>query len=307
MDSSTGCLTLTLNHYVGVKFRPMPLNHYVGVKFRPTDQQLLHYLHCKTYGLPYFQGSVFDFDLYGGTEPWEILKLFEGIDGEDLYFFTKLKRSITNSGRLSAHINRKIGLANATWSGENSPTPIFANDAEEQIIGYCKRFRYENEQLQEHHGEWIMHEYSLHPNYLTCEGADPSYVLCRMRKNERVKRKLERPELQQPRKKRITAPKISCNERSKTEANERAEFVRTEQRVMTPEMIYNAPVVPDMSTNQDVNVVAHMPDMTTNQDNIDQLDMPLMLTNESTSFSIGGVPYVSLDDEFLVYLNSILT
>jgi len=128
MDSSTGCLTL-------------PLNHYVGVKFRPTDQQLLHYLHCKTYGLPYFQGSVFDFDLYGGTEPWEIWKLFEGIDGEDLYFFTKLKRSITNSGRLSAHINRKIGLANATWSGENSPTPIFANDAEEQIIGYCKRFR----------------------------------------------------------------------------------------------------------------------------------------------------------------------
>ncbi|KAA0053645.1 NAC transcription factor 56-like [Cucumis melo var. makuwa] len=204
MDSSGGSLTL-------------PLNHYVGIKFMPTNQQLLHYLRCKIYGQPYFQGAIFDFDLYGGIEPWEIWRSFEGIDGEDLYFFTKFKRSTTNSEHLSTHINHKIGFTNGTWSSKNSATPIYANeDDHEQIIGYRKRFRYENDQLQEHHGEWIMHEYSLHQDHLKCQGVYPNYVLCQIRKNKRTKRKLEiGREVKQPNKKGISAPKISGSERPK--------------------------------------------------------------------------------------------
>ncbi|XP_022963780.1 NAC transcription factor 25-like [Cucurbita moschata] len=134
----------------------------VGVRFRPTDQQLLQYLLWKIHDQPYFKRAVLDCDLYGDMEPWEIWLRFGGTDGENLYFFTKLKRSTNNSGRLSVHINRKVGLTNGTWSGENSANPIFAAKTDKTIIGYCKRFRYENAQLPEHHGEWIMHEYSLH-------------------------------------------------------------------------------------------------------------------------------------------------
>uniref|UniRef100_A0A0A0LFJ5 NAC domain-containing protein n=1 Tax=Cucumis sativus TaxID=3659 RepID=A0A0A0LFJ5_CUCSA len=259
MDSSSGSL-------------PLPLNHYVGVKFRPTDQQLLHYLHCKIYGQPYFQGAVFDFDLYGGVEPWEIWQSFGGIDGEDLYFFTKLKRSTTNSGNLSTHINRKIGLVNGTWSGENSASPIYVNEDDQQIIGYRKRFRYENESSEEHHGEWIMHEYNLHPNYL-CEGVDPNYVLCRIRRNERARRKLEiQGELKQPNKKRIKAPKISRNERPKAKTRERCDELQPidDQRAITCETIYNSDIRHDMKTHQDISVVDYLPNMTTNQDNINE-------------------------------------
>ncbi|XP_023511534.1 NAC domain-containing protein 72-like [Cucurbita pepo subsp. pepo] len=176
----------------------------VGVRFRPTDPQLLQYLHWKIHGQPYFKRAVLDCDLYGEMEPWEIWLRFGGIDGEDLYFFTKLKRSTNNSGRLSAHINRKVGLANGTWSGENSASPIFATKTDKTIIGYCKRFRYENVQLPEHHGEWIMHEYSLHQDSIQ-QAVDSDYVLCRFKKNERLKRKLQKDlEEQQLSKRRMT-------------------------------------------------------------------------------------------------------
>ena len=117
---------------------PLP----VGVKFKPTDQQLLQYLNFKIHALPYFKGAVLDCDLYGEIEPWEIWLRFGGINGEYLYFFTKLKRLTNNSEHLWAHINRKIGLANGTWSGENSASPIFATKTDKQIIGYCKCFRF---------------------------------------------------------------------------------------------------------------------------------------------------------------------
>uniref|UniRef100_A0A1S3B941 NAC domain-containing protein n=1 Tax=Cucumis melo TaxID=3656 RepID=A0A1S3B941_CUCME len=267
MDSSSGYL-------------PLPFSHCVGVKFRPTDQQLLRYLCCKIYDQPYFQGAVFDFDLYGGIEPWEIWQSFKGIDGEDLYFFTKLKRSTTNSGNLSTHINRKIGSANGTWSGENSATPIYANeDDHEQIIGYRKRFRYENDQLQEHHGEWIMHEYSLHQDHLKCQGVDPNYVLCRIRKNERAKRKLKvQRELKQPNKKRIMAPD---------------QLQPINHGVITRETIYNSNIMHDMTTHQDTSVVDHVTNMTTNQDN----------TNASTSLGALCLTCTPTNDEWKDIIN----
>ncbi|XP_022967654.1 NAC transcription factor 25-like [Cucurbita maxima] len=184
----------------------------VGVRFRPTDPQLLRYLNFKIHGLPYFKGAVLDGDLYGEMEPWEIWLRFGGIAGEHLYFFTKLKRSTNNSGRLSAHINRKVGLANGTWSGENSGSPIFATKTDKQIIGYCKCFRYENIQLPQHHGEWFMHEYSLHQDSIH-QVVDSDYVLCRLSKHGRLKRKLPKNlELQQHSKKRITAPRSTIGQ-----------------------------------------------------------------------------------------------
>ncbi|XP_050942412.1 NAC domain-containing protein 2-like [Cucumis melo] len=291
MDSSSGYL-------------PLPLNQYVGVKFRPTDQQLLHYLYSKINGQPYFQGAIFDFDLYGGTEPWEIWQSFKGIDGEDLYFFTKLKRSTKNCGQLSAHISRKIGLANGTWSGENSATPIFANEDDEQIIGYRKRFRYENDQVEEHHGEWIMHEYRLHQSYLAYQDVDHNYVLCRIRKNERAKRKLEIRELQQPNKKRMTAPKIYPNKRLKTKAKESClvdQLQPIEPRLMIRQTIYNSNIMPDKTTCEDISVVDHVPNMTANQHNV---YTPLMATNiESNNLGTGLNLGDLNDDEWMNCIN----
>lgn len=115
----------------------------LGFEFLPTDQNLIeHYLFNKLYNLPYCRAAVFDYDLYGFDEPWQIWDHFGGVDGKDLYFFTKLKRSTNISGQLSAHISRKIGLDGGTWSGENSATPIFATLKDDHIIGYCKRLRY---------------------------------------------------------------------------------------------------------------------------------------------------------------------
>ena len=164
-------------------------------------------------------------------KPWEIWLRFGGVDNEHLDFFTKLKRLTNKSEHLWVHINRKIGLANGTWSGENLMKVIFAaktdktNNRLSQVLQvrsiilisifirifnllfvFLEHFRYENIQLPEHHSEWFMHEYSLHQDSIH-QVVDSDYVLCRLSKNERLERKLPKNlELQQHSKKRIMAP-----------------------------------------------------------------------------------------------------
>lgn len=90
------------------------------------------------------------------------------------------------------------------------------------------------------------------------QDVDPNNVLCRIR-NEKTKRKLEiHCELQQPNKKRITAP------RPNTKAKKRRCVDSLHPSLMTCETIYNPNV--KMSTHQDTGVVDHVFNMTVDQD-----------------------------------------
>ncbi|XP_038877574.1 NAC domain-containing protein 96-like [Benincasa hispida] len=258
----------------------------VGFRFNPTDQILMeHYLYNKIHSLLYSTLVVFYCDLYGDLEPWKIWNSYGGVDGQDLYFFTKLKRSINSSGQLSVHVNRKIGLAGGTGRGEKSTTPISGSNV--PIIGYCRRLRYENSQLLEHHGEWIMHEYSLHESVITCGYSDPKYVLCRIRKNEGPKRKALGICNIQPTKKRVLAPEIhdtrKINQRRPTrKANKILLEQLGEQSVVTPNMVCHMACDPKMTTNQIPHDVSYLA-LTTTEKGIGDMPQPEMTINQITS------------------------
>ncbi|XVE81321.1 hypothetical protein DITRI_Ditri15bG0054600 [Diplodiscus trichospermus] len=150
----------------------------VGIRFKPSDAMLIGYLYSKVTGTGgLHHGEIIkEFDLYGEKEPWEIWELFGGDNlqqGQDLYFFTQLKRKSQNGSR----INRSVG--NGTWMSEDSGKPITYSGL---TLGLKKRLRYENGMPQQV-GRWIMHEYSLDSNLVGNNGL--GYVLCRIRKNDR--------------------------------------------------------------------------------------------------------------------------
>ncbi|PQQ15901.1 NAC transcription factor 29-like [Prunus yedoensis var. nudiflora] len=169
------------------------VNLPVGFKFRPRDDQLLgYYLLNKVRGTSFMYEKVIpEMDLYGKIEPWDIWHEYGGHNlakGEDLYFFTKLKSMSDKDSRVA----RTIG--SGTWKGENSGTTVSDPKNEENDLGIWKRFHYENlKSVQD--GCWIMHEYSLHPSLVKPKpNSTNQFVLCRIRKNDKGKRKLRTAE-----------------------------------------------------------------------------------------------------------------
>ncbi|PQM34329.1 NAC transcription factor 29-like [Prunus yedoensis var. nudiflora] len=169
------------------------VNLPVGFKFRPRDDQLLgYYLLNKVRGTSFMYENVIpEMDLYGKTEPWDIWHEYGGHNlakGEDLYFFTKLKSLSDKDSRVA----RTIG--SGTWKGENSGTTVSDPKNEENDLGIWKRFHYENPKSVQD-GCWIMHEYSLHPSLVNPKpNSTNQFVLCRIRKNDKGKRKLRTAE-----------------------------------------------------------------------------------------------------------------
>ncbi|KDO57427.1 hypothetical protein CISIN_1g045647mg, partial [Citrus sinensis] len=176
---------------------PLPL----GCKFQPSDEQLvLFYLFNKISGTPapFLDDFVRTENLYGNKEPWQIWRQF-GVrdleDGEDLYFFTRLKKKSVNGSR----IDRRVGTG--TWQGEDAGKAVVSRNSRKKI-GSKKRFRYEKDQSP-HNCCWILHEYSLNPLQLPQNLQSSDLVLCRIRKNgepaaagqktPRKKRKLDEP------------------------------------------------------------------------------------------------------------------
>ncbi|XP_034214294.1 NAC domain-containing protein 71-like [Prunus dulcis] len=165
------------------------VNLPVGFKFRPRDDQLLgYYLLNKVRGTSFMYDNVIpEMDLYGKIEPWDIWHEYGGHNlakSEDLYFFTKLKSLSDKDSRVA----RTIG--SGTWKGENSGTTVSDPMNEENDLGIWKRFHYENPKSVQD-GCWIMHEYSLHPSLVKPKpNSTDQFVLCRIRKNDKGKRKL---------------------------------------------------------------------------------------------------------------------
>ncbi|KAL9427926.1 hypothetical protein AB3S75_030001 [Citrus x aurantiifolia] len=176
---------------------PLPL----GCKFQPSDELLVQfYLFNKISGIPipFVDDLVRTENLYGSKEPWQIWRQFGGPDledGEDLYFFTPLKKKSVNGSR----IDRRVGTG--TWQGEDAGKAVVSRKSKKKI-GSKKRFRYEKDKSP-HNGCWIMHEYSLNPSLLPQNLRSSDLVLCRIRKNgepaaggqknSRKRRKLDEP------------------------------------------------------------------------------------------------------------------
>ena len=155
----------------------------LGVTFRPTNDELVsYYLAHKVAGVSeqFYAGIVHDFDVFGEQEPWEIWQIFgdsifkDPVAGhEDLYFFTKLKKSYPK-GKSNY---RKVG--SGTWKGQNTGTQVRSDSDENVVTGSKKRFHYENGNRgeQENGVSWIMFQYSISP---TTHSSD--YVLCQIHK-----------------------------------------------------------------------------------------------------------------------------
>lgn len=127
-----------------------------------SDEVRVSYLHEKVYGGTTTKSSnslvVFKCDLYGDKKPWQIWNDQGGLKlnkGEDLYFFTKLKKfSLTGS-----RFNRHAG-----------------SDIQDGCFVDKRYFQYENESGSESDDGWNMDEYSLADG-----GVDP-YILCLLRR-----------------------------------------------------------------------------------------------------------------------------
>ncbi|KAK2634114.1 hypothetical protein Ddye_028906 [Dipteronia dyeriana] len=163
----------------------------VGYRFRPTDKELVtHYLFNRHFAqtgplndLEYF--LVKEGDLYGSLEPWDIWRIYGGDnlrDDRPLYFFSRVKKVSAGGSRIC----RRVG--SGTWVGEASCEKILSGN---EVVGFKKRFRYENQESPDDDGAWIMHEFAINPSLLRQQS---DIVLCRMKKNpiaEKKKRKLK--------------------------------------------------------------------------------------------------------------------
>ncbi|ESR57680.1 hypothetical protein KPL70_009713 [Citrus sinensis] len=117
-------------------------------------------------------------NLYGSKELWQIWRQFGRLDleyGEDLYFFTRLKKKSVNGSR----IDHRVGTG--TWQGEDVGKVVVSRNSRKKI-GFKKRFRYEKDKSP-YNGCWIMHEYSLNPSLLPKNLRSSDLVLCRIKKN----------------------------------------------------------------------------------------------------------------------------
>ncbi|KAL6144123.1 hypothetical protein ACLB2K_054818 [Fragaria x ananassa] len=135
-------------------------NQLPGVRFCPMEDELLLF-----YLKPMLSGQnvlgrnkvVFDCDLYGQQEPWEIWEAYKTKRPndlrlhKDLYFFTQHKKMKSTDKR----IRRTVG--SGTWKGNDSGKPVKSSGRK---IGLKKRFTYGNEKSK-HHGCWILHEFYL--------------------------------------------------------------------------------------------------------------------------------------------------
>ncbi|KAH7537289.1 hypothetical protein FEM48_Zijuj03G0076900 [Ziziphus jujuba var. spinosa] len=99
-----------------------------GCSFRPKDDELVsYYLMNKATECPCLDlAMILEYDFLGDKEPWEIWDLFQpcifrywDAHHEDLYFFTKLKKSNPRGKRICW----KVGSIGGTWKGEDFGRP----------------------------------------------------------------------------------------------------------------------------------------------------------------------------------------
>ncbi|KAL6135034.1 hypothetical protein ACLB2K_067262 [Fragaria x ananassa] len=209
-------------------------NQLPGVRFCPMeDELLLFYLKPMLSGqnVPGRNKVVFDCDLYGQQEPWEIWEAYKTKRPndlrlhKDLYFFTQHKKMKSTDKR----IRRTVG--SGTWKGNDSGKPVKSSGRK---IGLKKRFTYENKKSK-HHGCWILHEFYLDRSLRDKKEKVKGYVLCLLRKNDDSKTKIEKKRKQRE-EEDFLDENDACDdgEQSNTEQEELLETQAKQQRTVCP-------------------------------------------------------------------------
>ncbi|KAJ6929404.1 NAC domain-containing protein 101-like [Populus alba x Populus x berolinensis] len=152
----------------------LPQTLFPGHRFSPTDQELVQfYLYPKVTN-PLFIASapVSDCDIYA-YQPLQIWNAFHRIQGEDVFFFTNLKKKSPTS-----HVTRKIAGGPATWHREDTDRAIgVAIDEHCSVTAIRKCFSYQSTQPGQHGCGWTMYEYSL-------PSLSQVIVLCQLRRKD---------------------------------------------------------------------------------------------------------------------------
>ncbi|KAJ6305406.1 hypothetical protein OIU78_020863 [Salix suchowensis] len=139
-----------------MEFSPQNLCH--GYRFSPDIQELVKYYLYPKVTNPLFTPSapVRDCDIYA-YQPLQIWNAFHRIHGEDVFFFTNLKKKSPDS-----KVTRQIAGGPATWRREDR-----VNDFSVTIDDHCsvtatrKGFSYKSREPGHHGCRWTMYEYSL--------------------------------------------------------------------------------------------------------------------------------------------------
>ncbi|XP_050379627.1 NAC domain-containing protein 2-like [Argentina anserina] len=168
-------------------------NQLPGERFFPMEDELiLFYLKPMLSGerVPGRNKVVFDCDLYGHQEPWEIWEAYKTKRpndlrlNKDLYFFTQHKKMSSTDKR----IRRTVG--SGTWHGNISSKPVKSLETG-RVVGSKKVFSYESK-ASVHHGCWILYEFYLDRSLRDKKQKVNDYVLCLLRKNGDPKSRIQK-------------------------------------------------------------------------------------------------------------------
>ncbi|KAJ6390321.1 hypothetical protein OIU77_024525 [Salix suchowensis] len=129
-----------------------------GDRFHPYDEELVQYYLYPKVTNPLFTTSapVRDCDIYA-YQPLQIWNAFHRIHGEDVFFFTNLKKKSPTS-----NVTRQIVGGPATWRREDSDKDFSVTiDDHCSVTATRKGFSYKSREPGHHGCRWTMYEYSL--------------------------------------------------------------------------------------------------------------------------------------------------
>lgn len=151
-----------------------PIQLLPGYRFNPYDEELVRFFLYPKLTNPCFTTSapVRDCNLYA-CQPLQIWNTFHRIHGEDVFFFTDLKRKSPNS-----NVSRKIAGGPATWHREDKDHQVCVQiDKNYSVTALKKGFSYRNTQPHQPGCSWMMYEYSL-------PSLSQVTVLCQLRRKD---------------------------------------------------------------------------------------------------------------------------
>ncbi|KAJ6774970.1 putative proteinC DOMAIN-CONTAINING PROTEIN 82-RELATED [Salix purpurea] len=145
-----------------------------GDRFIPYDEELVQYYLYPKVTNPLFTPSapIRDCDIYA-YQPLQIWNAFHRIHGEDVFFFTNLKKKSPDS-----KVTRQIAGGPATWRREDRDKDFSVTiDDHCSVTATRKGFSYKSREPGHHGCRWTMYEYSL-------PSLSEVTVLCRLRRKD---------------------------------------------------------------------------------------------------------------------------
>ncbi|KAF9672821.1 hypothetical protein SADUNF_Sadunf11G0084100 [Salix dunnii] len=155
-----------------------PIQLLPGYRFNPDDEELVRFYLYPKLTNPCFTTSapVRDCSLYA-YQPLQIWNTFHRIHGEDVFFFTDLKKISPEYNKVS----RQIAGGPATWHREDKHRHIRVQiDKNYSVTALRKGFSYRNTQPHQPGCNWTMYEYSI-------PSLSEVTVLCQLRRKDNDK------------------------------------------------------------------------------------------------------------------------